>query len=139
MLLKDNVAVVTGGAQGMGRAIALKFAEQGCAVAVADIHLDRALETAAAIEAGGRQATTFWDALMPPGEEREGFFRALAKKEVPMQRMGKAEDIAGPALFLASDLSAYMTGQVICAAGGQPLLSHGATFDIEDYLNGRHA
>ncbi len=275
MLLKDKVAVVTGGGQGMGRAIALAYAKQGCSLAVVDIHLDRARETAAAIEAPGGQAiavqtditdsgavsqmaattlerfgridilvnnaggvagtegtgnsdsiteqewdrvvalnlkgpflatmavlphmkqrrqgniifissmgavnpsvsvlhyhaakagilgfaknlafelaprqirvntivpgpiaTTFWDSLMPPGRDRENFFQALAKKEVPMERMGNAEEIAGPALFLASDLSAYVTGQVICAAGGQPLLSHAATFDIEEFLKSRNA
>jgi len=274
MLLQNKVAVVTGGGRGMGRAIALAYAEQGCSLAVVDIDFERAGETAAAVEAlGGRAiavqtditdsgqvgrmaakvmerfgridilvnnaggvagtegtgnsdsiteqewdrvvalnlkgpflvtmavlplmkqqrqgniifissmgavnpsvsvlhyhaakagilgfaknlafelaprqirvntivpgpiATTFWDALMPAGKARDDFFRAMAKKEVPMERMGKAEDIAGPALFLASDLSAYVTGQIICAAGGQPLLAHAATFDIEDYLGSRN-
>jgi NAD(P)-dependent dehydrogenase (short-subunit alcohol dehydrogenase family) len=72
--------------------------------------------------------TPFWDSLQPPGPARDAFFKALAKKEVPLGRMGKPEDIAGPALFLASGLSDYVTGQVIYAAGGQPLLSHAATF-----------
>jgi len=35
--------------------------------------------------------------------------------------MGTPEDIAGVALFLASDLSAYITGQSIYAGGGLPL------------------
>ena len=30
MLLENRVAIVTGGAKGMGRGIALKFAEEGC-------------------------------------------------------------------------------------------------------------
>jgi enoyl-[acyl-carrier-protein] reductase (NADH) len=29
-----------------------------------------------------------------------------------------SEDIAGPAVFLASDLSVYVTGHIIMAAGG---------------------
>jgi NAD(P)-dependent dehydrogenase (short-subunit alcohol dehydrogenase family) len=72
--------------------------------------------------------TPFWDSLQPPGPERDAFFAALCKKEVPLGRMGKPEDIAGPALFLASGLSDYVTGQVIYAAGGQPILSQAATF-----------
>jgi NAD(P)-dependent dehydrogenase (short-subunit alcohol dehydrogenase family) len=72
--------------------------------------------------------TPFWDALQPPGPERDAFFKALVKKEIPLGRMGKPEDIAGPALFLASGLSDYVTGQIIYAAGGQPLNSHAATF-----------
>ena len=35
-----------------------------------------------------------------------------------MKRMGKPEEIANVAAFLASDLSSYMTGQVIRVDGG---------------------
>ena len=82
----------------------------------------------------GPVETPFWDALLPPGPERDALFKAVAKKEIPLEKIGKPEDIAGPALFLASGLSNYITGQVINVAGGQPLLSHAATFNIEGYL-----
>ncbi|HUT67697.1 MAG TPA: SDR family NAD(P)-dependent oxidoreductase [Dehalococcoidales bacterium] len=72
--------------------------------------------------------TPFWDALQPPGPERDAFLAALAKKEIPLGRTGTPDDIAGPALFLASGLSDYVTGQIIYAAGGQPLSSHASTF-----------
>jgi NAD(P)-dependent dehydrogenase (short-subunit alcohol dehydrogenase family) len=36
----------------------------------------------------------------------------------PLGRAGKPEDIVGPAVFLASDLSAYVTGTIIMADGG---------------------
>ncbi len=81
--------------------------------------------------------TTFWDALVPAGPEREALFDAIAKKEVPLERIGRPDDIAGPALFLASGLSDFVTGQIVYAAGGQPILAHGATFNIEAYLMGR--
>lgn len=38
--------------------------------------------------------------------------------QIPLRRAGTPEDIAGVALFLASDLSAYVTGQVITCCGG---------------------
>ena len=38
---------------------------------------------------------------------------------VPMRRWGTAEEMAGPAVFLASSASSYMTGQVLLIDGGQ--------------------
>ena len=40
---------------------------------------------------------------------------------IPMGRMGKPEEVANTALFLASDLSAYITGQVIGVNGGMSM------------------
>lgn len=40
------------------------------------------------------------------------------EKQIPLRRGGTPEDVAGVALFLASDLSAYVTGQVINCCGG---------------------
>jgi NAD(P)-dependent dehydrogenase (short-subunit alcohol dehydrogenase family) len=36
----------------------------------------------------------------------------------PLGRAGKPEDIVGPAVFLASDLSSYVTGTIVMADGG---------------------
>ena len=48
-----------------------------------------------------------------PDEVREEW-----KKKIPLRRGGQVEDIANVATFLASDLSGYVTGQVIQVDGG---------------------
>ena len=40
------------------------------------------------------------------------------KKKIPLRRAGQTEDIANAALYLASNLSSYVTGQVIQVDGG---------------------
>lgn len=256
MLLKDRVAIITGGAKGMGRGMALKFAEEGCAVAIVDIAIEEAEAAVEEIKKKGGTGLAIkcdvtngqqvgdtvnkvvkefgkidilinnaggiaphvpvedlteeaWDrvlalnlksvflfckfvvpqmkkrkygkiinlssigAVQPPAheihyntakagilgftwdlatalaplnicvnailpgpvrtsfydhnigsfteEQKDTFFAALGKK-VPMQRAGTPEDLAGAALFLASELSAYVTGQTLYVSGGLPLL-----------------
>lgn len=58
MSLNGKVAVVTGGASGIGRAIALQLARDGAAVAVWDLNGDGANETVAMIAANGGKAIT---------------------------------------------------------------------------------
>ena len=72
--------------------------------------------------------TSFWDELAA-GEELEALLDGIAKHEVPMGRIGTAEDIAGPALFFASELSAYVTGLCMYVGGGiGQIYSHAQSF-----------
>lgn len=252
MLLSNRVAIITGGARGIGRGIALKFAEEGCSIVIADIITLEARKTVEEISSRGRNAFFItsdvsdsrqvqnmvdqainkfgkvdilanvagvgphrqsivdvieedWDkvidinlkgvflccqaivphmkekgygkiinisslaaicpagpmvhynaskagvmalttdlgtelapfnicvnAIMPgiirthmldqnvaPGTNKEDYYETM-RKLVPMGRVGRPEDIAGAALFLASDLSSYMTGERILVAGGLP-------------------
>lgn len=41
--------------------------------------------------------------------------------QIPLGRLGKTEDVANLAVFLASDMSAYITGQVIAVDGGMAM------------------
>ena len=58
-LLRDRSAIVTGGASGIGRAIALALGAAGARVAIADLNEAGAVETASAIVAGGGQAQPY--------------------------------------------------------------------------------
>ena len=44
--------------------------------------------------------------------------RAALSSQIPLERLGSPEDIAGVVTFLASDRAAYITGQVITVDGG---------------------
>jgi 3-oxoacyl-[acyl-carrier protein] reductase len=69
--LKGKVAIVTGGASGIGRAAARALAEAGAAVVVADLNPGRAQEAAAAItDAGGRAAAVAVDVSRPADVQR---------------------------------------------------------------------
>jgi 3-oxoacyl-[acyl-carrier protein] reductase len=58
-LLEGKVAIVTGGAQGIGAAIALGLAKEGATVAVLDVNLERASATAKEFEASGLKAKPY--------------------------------------------------------------------------------
>jgi 3-oxoacyl-[acyl-carrier protein] reductase len=45
----------------------------------------------------------------------------IAKKFIPLRRLGKPEDVARVAVFLASEDSGYITGQVLTVDGGLSL------------------
>ena len=44
--------------------------------------------------------------------------RSAMRAQIPLERMGTPADIANVVAFLASDLSAYVTGQVLVVDGG---------------------
>jgi NAD(P)-dependent dehydrogenase (short-subunit alcohol dehydrogenase family) len=60
-----------------------------------------------------------------PGLVRTDFARALwepggdaAGSNLPLQRLGEPDDIAGSAVFLASDAARWITGHVLVVDGG---------------------
>jgi 3-oxoacyl-[acyl-carrier protein] reductase len=65
----------------------------------------------------GVTRTDLHDAVIPVGMTKEEHFSRI-EKSIPMRKVAKPEQIAGAALFLASDLSSYMTGDRILVSGG---------------------
>ena len=64
-------------------------------------------------------APAYMDVFMPGAqtehdEEKEQSIRELT----PLGRRGKAEELVGPVVFLASDASSYVTGEVLMVDGG---------------------
>ena len=79
MKLAEKVAVVTGAGRGIGRAIALKFAEEGAAVTVNDIELSFAESTASRIVRSGGRALAI-RADVSDGAQVKRMFEQSAEK-----------------------------------------------------------
>ncbi|MFH1139562.1 MAG: SDR family NAD(P)-dependent oxidoreductase [Pseudomonadota bacterium] len=58
-MLAGKTAIITGSGRGIGRAAALKFAEEGCRVVISDIDPEPAAQTVEEIRAAGGQAVAY--------------------------------------------------------------------------------
>lgn len=60
------------------------------------------------------------NAICPGGvfDDQDKSFVEKYNKNTPLRRMARSEELAGPTLFLASDASSYITGQVLMVDGG---------------------
>mgnify|MGYP001061917784 FL=1 len=77
--LEGRVALVTGGARGIGRAICEKLASEGATVAMVDIMLDVAENTAAEFEAQGYEAMAIQANVAVP-EDADKAVQAVVEK-----------------------------------------------------------
>lgn len=91
MMLKDKVALVTGGAAGLGRAIAESYAREGAKVMVTDINAEGAAAVAASItESGGTAESAVLDTTDP-----EQHVAVVAQIEKTFGRLDIAANNAG--------------------------------------------
>lgn len=61
--------------------------------------------------------TPMWEPMLGTGPERKERLASI-EKDIPMHKMGRAEDVANAVLFLASNESAYITGIELNVDGG---------------------
>jgi len=103
MKLQDKVAIVTGAARGIGRAIALRYAAEGAVVAVDDINLEGAETVVAEIADAGGQAAAFGADVTKSAEIR-------AMVDAVITRFGKVDILvnnAGGSAALLGKTSAF--------------------------------
>jgi len=100
---QTSYASVSAGVQGFTKALALELGQYNINVnCVAPDYIDTEMTRNAA--------------------RREGMylddFRRFAVTQIPLRRMGTVEDVANVVLFLVSEESSFISGQVICVRGG---------------------
>lgn len=104
-MLKDQVAVITGGAQGLGEALALRLANEGCHVVIGDMNGDGATATAAKVAATGRKAFG-----LKTDVTKEEDVEALFKKA--MDEFGRVDVvIANAAILIAEPIAEAVAGK----------------------------
>lgn len=108
MRLEGKIAVITGGAGGIGRATVMKFVQEGAKVLVADINLEQAQQVVAEVEAAG-------------------FPGAAAAAQVDVSQFAEVEAIVARAVEVFGGLDVIFNNAGI--AGGKPLLEHDPQID----------
>lgn len=129
MKLDDRIALVTGGGSGIGRAIALLFAEEGAQVVVNDVRPEAARETVAAM--GGRRGRAIAADVADSGAVRAMFAeiaRDFGRLDVLVNNAGIAETSSGDVQGLAGKAEARI-GEMV---SGQPIQTH---WDITQELS----
>ncbi len=98
-ILKDQVAVVTGGAQGLGEAICLRLAREGCDVVLSDVQAEAGEATAARITRETGRRARFFKADVTCEADVSALFDSA------VQQFGKADiAVANAAILIAEPI-----------------------------------
>jgi 3-oxoacyl-[acyl-carrier protein] reductase len=95
MLLKDRVALVTGGSQGIGRACALVLAEAGADVAVCGRNVEKLNAVVQELQASGRRALALTVDVIDPVQVKAAFaecVKELGKLDILVNNAGVTKD-----------------------------------------------
>ncbi len=120
-LLKGRVAVVTGGAQGLGKADALALAQEGADVAICDLNLQGAEEVVSQVKALGRKSAAFELDISEYDNVQETFSRIkndmgaigiLINNAAKMSTMAQMKDMTKE--MWDSDLGINLSGAFHC-------------------------
>ena len=101
-LLDNKVAVITGGISGLGRASALRYADEGARVVVADINAERGANAAAEMSAGGA-SIEFIQVDVTSKESQQALFDDV------VSRYGQVDTVLAAA---GVSSSGYISGEV---------------------------
>lgn len=123
-LLENKVAIVTGGARGLGKAYCLRMAEEGAKVVVADILEQEAEETASEIKAKGGEALAVKTDVTSEADTQRmadktvkefgridilvnnaGFYHGMSRKpfyEIPSEEWDKMMDVSAKGTWICS-------------------------------------
>ena len=95
MLLKDRVALVTGGSQGIGRACALVLAEAGADVAICGRNVEKLSAVVQELQATGRRALALTVDVIDPVQVKAAFaecVKQLGKLDILVNNAGVTKD-----------------------------------------------
>ena len=111
MLLDNRVAIITGGSRGMGRAIALRFADEGCSSVIADVRDKEGESTVGEVVKKGKEAIYVHCDVSDSGQVKAMVDRAVEKfKKVDI--MVNCAGIGKPPKFI-NDISEEEYDQVV--------------------------